>query len=304
MSTVLRLTNLSVSLPRGRGNVAILDDVNLEVQRGEMLALVGESGSGKTIAALSVMRLLPKGANITGHVWLDDVDVTRLDEAAMRRVRGRDVGMVFQNPLAALNPSRTVSQQIEEAYRIHNGGSQKAARARALELLGEVGIPNPATRLDDYPHQFSGGMRQRVMIAMSLACSPKLLIADEPTTGLDPLVARQIMSLIQRLRREHDMGVLFVTHDLSTVEEHADAIHVLYAGRIRGMGHVAGILRASAASLFRGAAGIRRTRRPGKVAEHSRQSAGTGKPACRLPLRATLRLQERRNAKSPIRRRI
>ena len=231
MSAVLRLENLAVALPRGRRTVTILDELNLEVQRGEMLGLVGESGSGKTIAALSIMRLLPKNAEISGHVWLDDRDISRLDETEMRNVRGRDVGMVFQNPLAALNPSRTVSQQIEEAYRIHNGGSARAARARALELLGEVGIPNPATRLDDYPHQFSGGMRQRVMIAMSLACSPKLLIADEPTTGLDPLVARQIMALIQRLRREHDMGVLFVTHDLSVVEEHADAIHVLYAGR-------------------------------------------------------------------------
>jgi peptide/nickel transport system ATP-binding protein len=231
MSAVLRLQNLTVSLPRGRRNVAILDALNLEVNQGEMLALVGESGSGKTIAALSVMRLLPPGAKVTGQVWLGETNLTTLDEREMRRVRGRDAGMVFQNPLAALNPSRTVSAQIEEAYRVHIGGSAKVARARALELLGEVGIPNPATRLDDYPHQFSGGMRQRVMIAMSLACTPKLLIADEPTTGLDPLVAKQIMALIGRLRLELDMGVLFVTHDLSVVEEHADAIHVLYAGR-------------------------------------------------------------------------
>jgi oligopeptide/dipeptide ABC transporter ATP-binding protein len=139
--------------------------------------------------------------------------------------------MVFQNPLAALNPSRTVAAQIAEAYRTHNNVSARAARAKALELLGEVGIPNAAARLDDYPHQFSGGMRQRVMIAMALSCAPKLLIADEPTTGLDPIIARQIMALIARLRREHDMAVLFVTHDLSVVEEHADSIHVLYAGR-------------------------------------------------------------------------
>jgi oligopeptide/dipeptide ABC transporter ATP-binding protein len=232
MSAVLKIDNLSVSLRRGgRANVAILDELNLTVNAGEMLALVGESGSGKTIAALSIMRLLPPGARLDGQIWLGDTDLAALDERAMRRVRGRDVGMVFQNPLAALNPSRTVASQIQEAYRVHQGGSDHAARARALALLGEVGIPNPAKRLDDYPHQFSGGMRQRVMIAMSLACSPKLLIADEPTTGLDPLIARQIMALIARLRREHDMGVLFVTHDLSVVEEHADAIHVLYAGR-------------------------------------------------------------------------
>jgi oligopeptide/dipeptide ABC transporter ATP-binding protein len=229
---VLKLENLSVALPRGAaGTVAILDSLNLTVNAGEMLGLVGESGSGKTIAALSVMRLLPPRAVLTGHAWLGDTDLTTLDERAMRRIRGRGVGMVFQNPLAALNPSKTVASQISEAYRVHEPVSARAGRARALELLGEVGIPNPKSRLDDYPHQFSGGMRQRVMIAMSLACSPKLLIADEPTTGLDPLIARQIMALIARLRAEHDMGVLFVTHDLSVVEEHADAIHVLYAGK-------------------------------------------------------------------------
>ncbi len=232
MSAALKLENLSVSLPRGgTGNIPVLDALNLTVGAGEMLALVGESGSGKTIAALAVMRLLPPGAAMTGSVRLAGTELTALDEQAMRAVRGRDVGMVFQNPLAALNPSRTVAAQIAEAWRVHQGGSARAARARALDLLGEVGIPNPAQRLDDYPHQFSGGMRQRVMIAMALACAPKLLIADEPTTGLDPLIARQIMQLIARLRREHAMGVLFVAHDLSLVEEHADAIHVLYAGR-------------------------------------------------------------------------
>jgi oligopeptide/dipeptide ABC transporter ATP-binding protein len=232
MSAVLRLENLSVALPRGsRRPVPVLDDLNLTVKAGEMLALVGESGSGKTIAALSVMRLLPKGAKITGRAWLGETDLTALDEPAMRRIRGLGAAMVFQNPLAALNPSRTVGSQIQEAYRVHNSASPRAARARALELLGEVGIPNAAARLDDYPHQFSGGMRQRVMIAMALSCGPKLLIADEPTTGLDPLIARQIMALIGRLRRELNMGVLFVTHDLSVVEEHAESIHVLYAGR-------------------------------------------------------------------------
>jgi len=232
MSAVLRLENLSVALPRGaRKPVAVLDELNLTVNAGEMLALVGESGSGKTIAALSVMRLLPKGAKISGQAWLGETELTALDEPAMRRMRGSGVAMVFQNPLAALNPSRTVASQIQEAYRVHNSASPRAARAKTLELLGEVGIPNAAARLDDYPHQFSGGMRQRVMIAMALSCGPKLLIADEPTTGLDPLIARQIMALIGRLRREMDMGVLFVTHDLSIVEAHAESIHVLYAGR-------------------------------------------------------------------------
>jgi peptide/nickel transport system ATP-binding protein len=232
MTPVLRLENFSVALPRGAARpVPILDDLNLTVNPGEMLALVGESGSGKTITALSIMRLLPQGARLGGKIWLSEQNLTQLDESAMRHVRGRDIGMVFQNPLAALNPSRTVASQISEAWIVHRGGSFGQARARTLELLGEVGIPEPARRLDDYPHQFSGGQRQRVMLAMALACSPKLLIADEPTSGLDTVIARQIMALIARLRRELNMAVLFVTHDLSVVAEHADQVHVLYAGK-------------------------------------------------------------------------
>ncbi|HTQ70883.1 MAG TPA: ABC transporter ATP-binding protein [Acidocella sp.] len=231
MSAVLEIKDVSVTLKRGGKSVTILDQFNLSIAPGEMMGLVGESGSGKTIAALAIMRLLPPGAQIQGQILLNGEDLAKADEARMRAVRGKGVGMVFQNPLAALNPSRTVAAQIGEAWRVHQGGGKAQARAKALELLGEVGIPNPDTRLDDYPHQFSGGMRQRVMIAMALACSPKLLIADEPTTGLDPLIARQIMELIARLRRERDMAVLFVTHDLSVVQEHAESIHVLYAGR-------------------------------------------------------------------------
>ncbi|HET9147636.1 MAG TPA: ABC transporter ATP-binding protein [Acetobacteraceae bacterium] len=231
MSTVLSLENLSVALPRGRRLTPILEDVNLAVEAGEFTALVGESGSGKTIASLAIMRLLPRGARVTGRALLGATDLVRLTAPEMRKVRGRDIGMVFQNPLSALNPTMRIGSQIAEVYRAHTGESDRAARARALELLGEVGIPAPASRIDDYPHQFSGGMRQRVMIAMALACSPKLLIADEPTTGLDLLVARQILALLSRLRREHRMGVLFITHDLSIVEEHADQVHVLYAGR-------------------------------------------------------------------------
>ena len=232
MSPVLEIRNLSVALPRGvAGLVKVLEDFSLAIAPGEMLGLVGESGSGKTIAALSIMRLLPPGAVLSGEIRLGGQNLAQASEAEMRRVRGKRAGMVFQNPLSALNPSRSVAAQIAEAWRVHEGGSARAARARALDLLGEVGIPNPAARLDDYPHQFSGGMRQRVMIAMALACAPQLLIADEPSTGLDPLVAAQIMALITRLRRERDMAVLFVTHDLSVVRDHADSIHVLYAGR-------------------------------------------------------------------------
>ncbi|OYV50427.1 MAG: glutathione ABC transporter ATP-binding protein [Rhodospirillales bacterium 20-60-12] len=229
---MLKLDDVSVALRRGKARaMPILDHLSLEVSAGKMLALVGESGSGKTIATLATMRLLPRGAKITGRIMLGETDLLTLDEPAMRRVRGRDIGMIFQNPLSALNPTTRIGAQINEAYRTHTGHSDRAARARTLELLGEVGIPDPAARFDDYPHQFSGGMRQRVMIAMALACSPKLLIADEPTTGLDPLVAKQILALLTRLRRTHNMGVLFITHDLSVVEEYADDVHVLYAGR-------------------------------------------------------------------------
>jgi peptide/nickel transport system ATP-binding protein len=232
VTPVLEISNLNVALPRGGASkVPVLDHFSLAIAPGEMLGLVGESGSGKTIAALSIMRLLPPGAALTGEIHLGGQNLAQASEAEMRRVRGKRIGMVFQNTLAALNPTQTVAAQIAEAWRVHEGGSAKAARARALELLGEVGIPDPAARLDDYPHQFSGGQRQRVMIAMALACSPQLLIADEPTTGLDPLVAAQIMALIARLRRERNMAVLFVTHDLSVVRDHADAIHMLYAGR-------------------------------------------------------------------------
>ncbi|MDR3506008.1 MAG: ABC transporter ATP-binding protein, partial [Acidocella sp.] len=182
MSPVLEIRNLNIALPRGgAGKVSVLDHFSLAIAPGEMLGLVGESGSGKTIAALSIMRLLPPGAELSGEIRLGGQDLAQASEAEMRRVRGKRIGMVFQNTLAALNPTRTIAAQIGEAWRVHEGGSAKAARARALELLGEVGIPDPAARLDDYPHQFSGGQRQRVMIAMALACSPQLLIADEPT---------------------------------------------------------------------------------------------------------------------------
>jgi oligopeptide/dipeptide ABC transporter ATP-binding protein len=233
---VLALQQLGVTLPSrdGGGHVAVLEQLDLVVREGEMTALVGESGSGKTIAALAAMRLLPPGARISGRVLFGTgagaEDLLALDERQMRRRRG-SIGMVFQNPLSALNPSMTIGRQVAEGHRLHSGAGAAAARRHAIELLGEVGIPNPSSRLDDYPHQFSGGQRQRVMIAAALACAPKLLIADEPTTGLDPLVARQILQLLAKLRVEHRMGLLFITHDLSIVEEYAQSLTVLYAGR-------------------------------------------------------------------------
>ena len=234
MSTepILALRKLRVTLPsrRSGGRVAVLEDLDLLVRPGEMTALVGESGSGKTIAALAAMRLLPPGATVSGQALFHGEDLLTLGERRMRARRG-SIGMVFQNPLSALNPSMTIGRQVAEGHRLHSGADAAAARRHAIDLLGEVGIPEPARRVDEYPHQFSGGQRQRVMIAAALACAPKLLIADEPTTGLDPLVARQILELLARLQREHRMGLLFITHDLSIVERYAQSLSVLYAGR-------------------------------------------------------------------------
>ena len=227
MTPALRMDAVSVAI----GGTRILEALDLEVARGEFVALVGESGSGKTIAALSVTRQLPAGAEFWGRIVVDGTDVLGLDATGLRRIRGGAVGMVFQNPLSALNPSHTVGAQIGEAVRLHARLSGAAAARRAVELMREVGIPDPEGRMGEHPHRFSGGQRQRVMIAIALAAEPKLLIADEPTTGLDPLVAQQILALLARLRRQHDMGVLFVTHDFGVVRAHADRVHVLYAGR-------------------------------------------------------------------------
>jgi ABC-type glutathione transport system ATPase component len=228
---LLHMHQVTVSLPRAGQPVRVLTAVDLTVNSGETLALVGESGSGKTTAALAVMRLLPPGATIAGQITLAGTDILALDPPSLRTLRGRDIGMVFQNASAALNPSYPVGHQIAEAYRLQTKSSARTARAHAIALLAEAGIVNPAARISDYPHQFSGGMRQRVMLAMALACSPKLLIADEPTSGLDPANARQTMALIARLQRDRHMAVLLITHDLSIVADHAHRVQVLHAGR-------------------------------------------------------------------------
>jgi oligopeptide/dipeptide ABC transporter ATP-binding protein len=209
-----------------------------------MLALVGESGSGKTMAALSIPRLLPAGATLSGRIFLGDQVLTDLPDAALRHVRARRIGMVFQDPLAALNPSHTVGAQVAEPVRLNLGLGRRAAWSRAVELLAEMGIADPAARALDYPHQFSGGMRQRVMMAVALACDPALLIADEPTTGLDPDLKAQILDLLGRSRRDRHLAVLLVSHDLALVRRHADQVHVLYAGRTAERGPSAGVFAA------------------------------------------------------------
>jgi peptide/nickel transport system ATP-binding protein len=230
---LLEIENLSVELRTRRGVVHAVDDVSLVVERGETVALVGESGCGKTMTCLAIMRLLPSGGRINGgRISIAGSDVTDLSERRMRQVRGDKVGMVFQDPSNALNPTLSIGEQIAEPVRIHRGASGRQALERAAEVLGMVGVPNPAERLSAFPHELSGGLRQRVAIAVALACSPSLVIADEPTTALDVTIQAQIVELLDSLRQRLDLGLLLITHDLSLVAERADRVLVMYGGRI------------------------------------------------------------------------
>lgn len=229
MLPLLDVQHLTVSF----GSVPVVRDVSFQLFRGRTLCLVGESGSGKSMTAFSIMRLLPSPGRITsGSLLFDGQDLLRLREKDMRSRRGRDISMIFQEPMTSLNPVLRIGKQLAEPLEIHEGLHGREAEEKAAELMELVGIPDPRRRLNDYPHQFSGGMRQRVMIAMALACSPKLLLADEPTTALDITIQGQILRLLGRLARERDMGVLLITHDLGVVAEMADEVGVMYAGRI------------------------------------------------------------------------
>lgn len=229
---LLQVTDLRVQFPTDDGAVRSVDGLSFTLDRGQRLGIVGESGSGKSVTSLSIMGLHKAGtAEITGSIKLNGEELVGADPDRVRRLRGATMAMIFQDPLSALNPYYTVGSQIVEAYRIHNDVSKKAARSRAIELLDRVGIPQPDRRVDDYPHQFSGGMRQRAMIAMALSCDPALLIADEPTTALDVTVQAQILDLIRDLQAEFDSAVIMITHDLGVVAELADEMLVMYAGR-------------------------------------------------------------------------
>ncbi|MGH3154212.1 MAG: dipeptide ABC transporter ATP-binding protein [Streptosporangiaceae bacterium] len=233
MTSLLEIEDLHTEIRLRRAVVHAIDGVSLTVEAGECLGIVGESGCGKTMTALSVMRLLPGGGHITsGRITVDGTSITALPEDKMQDVRGNLVGMVFQDPLTSLNPTMTIGDQIAESVRLHRGASKPAALARAVEVLGLVGMPRPAERVSNYPHQLSGGMRQRVMIAMALACEPKLLIADEPTTALDVTIQKQILELIDDLRERLGMAVILVTHDLGVIAGRADRVAVMYAGRV------------------------------------------------------------------------
>jgi oligopeptide/dipeptide ABC transporter ATP-binding protein len=230
---LLEVKGLKVRFTTEDGIVRAVDDVSFELDRGKVLGIVGESGSGKSVTAMTLLGLTrDKNTAFEGEVLYDGEDLLALPESRLRDVRGAEIAMIFQDPMTSLNPVYTVGDQIVEAIVTHEQASKKEAKRRAVELLREVGIPNPQQRVDDYPHQFSGGMRQRAMIAMALSCNPDVLIADEPTTALDVTIQAQILELLDRLRADFDSAVILITHDLGVVAEVADEIAVMYAGRI------------------------------------------------------------------------
>jgi len=232
MSDFLEVNNLKIHFRTDDGVVKAVDGLSFGLERGQTLGIVGESGSGKSVTSLGILGLHRGGnARVSGEVWLDGEELIGAPREDVRKLRGRKMAMIFQDPLAAMHPFYTVGHQITEAYRVHNRASRKAARRHAVDMLGRVGIPQPHRRVDDYPHQFSGGMRQRAMIAMALVNNPELLIADEPTTALDVTVQAQILDLIRKLQVEFGSAVIIITHDLGVVAELADDLLVMYGGR-------------------------------------------------------------------------
>ena len=233
VAPLLEVTDLRIEFRTADSCVHAVNGVSYSLAEGETLGIVGESGCGKSVSALALMRLIPRPAGriVGGMIRFGGRDLLELSEAELRAVRGKEIAMVFQDPLTSLNPVLPIGQQIAEAMTLHLGLSGRQARARVGELLDLVGIPDPHRRIDDYPHQFSGGMRQRVMIAMALSCRPRLLIADEPTTALDVTVQAQIVELVRRLQREFGMAMIWITHDLGVVARLADRVMVMYAGR-------------------------------------------------------------------------
>ncbi|MBM2322816.1 MULTISPECIES: ABC transporter ATP-binding protein [Marivita] len=242
--TVLEVRDLRVEFPTRTGILTALDGVSLSIQRGEILGVVGESGAGKSMTGLAILGLLePPGRIAGGEIWLSGDRIDTLSEREMENVRGGRIGAIFQDPLTSLNPLFRVGDQLVETIRLHTDLGKEQARARALELLREVGIPAPENRIDAYPHQFSGGMRQRVVIALALCAEPELIVADEPTTALDVSIQAQITALLRQLCRERGTAVMLVTHDMGVIAETADRVAVMYAGRIAEMGTVEDVVR-------------------------------------------------------------
>jgi oligopeptide/dipeptide ABC transporter ATP-binding protein len=243
MQPLIEIKDLRTHFATAKGTVKAVDGVDIALNAGDTLGIVGESGCGKTVLALSILRLIPvpPGRIVSGQIFFEGRDLLQITEDEMRQVRGRDISMVFQEPMTSLNPVFKVGEQIAEGIRLHQGLDGWEARQRAIDMLRLVGIPAPGIRADDYPHQMSGGMRQRVMIAMALACNPRLMLADEPTTALDVTIQAQIIDLINRLKIEKGTAVILVTHDLGVIAEAAQRVAVMYAGRIVEQGAVSTI---------------------------------------------------------------
>lgn len=243
MSSLLEVKHLQVEFPTRRGVLKALDDISFSISRGEVLGVVGESGAGKSLTGASIIGLLdPPGRISGGEIYLDDKRIDNLDAKEMRKVRGREIGAIFQDPLTSLNPLYTVGYQIVETIQTHLNLSSKQAKERAIELLESTGIPAARERIDHYPHQFSGGMRQRVVIALALAADPKLIVADEPTTALDVSIQAQIIDLLKKLCKENGTSVILITHDMGVIAETADRVAVMYAGRIIEIGAVQDVI--------------------------------------------------------------
>ncbi len=241
---LLEVENLSVTFPTRRGLLTAVDAISFSIDRGEILGVVGESGAGKSMTGYAIIGLLePPGRVEAGTIALDGKRIDHLPPDAMRKIRGRHIGAIFQDPLTSLNPLLRISDQLVETIRTHLDLTERQARARALDLLKEVGIAAAEERIDQYPHQFSGGMRQRIVIALALCAEPRLIIADEPTTALDVSIQAQIIRLLKRLCREHDTAVMLITHDMGVIAEIADRVAVMYAGRIAEIGPVAQVIK-------------------------------------------------------------
>lgn len=233
MTKLLHVSSLSTHFTLPSGTLKVVDNLDLSVAEGETLAIVGESGCGKSMTALSIMRLVPPpGAIVSGTLEFQGQDLRALSNLQMQKIRGNSISMIFQEPMTSLNPVFRIGDQITEGLLLHRQLTRRQAREKAIEMLNRVGIPSPASRYNDYPHQLSGGMRQRIMIAMALSCEPRLLIADEPTTALDVTIQAQILELIDNLKREYGMGLLLITHDLGVVAERSHRTAIMYAGKI------------------------------------------------------------------------
>ncbi|EKF17502.1 ABC transporter ATP-binding protein [Nitratireductor pacificus] len=241
---LLTVSGLDLGARRGATALRLVEDVSLALEEGSIQGIVGESGSGKSLTCRAIIGLLPSGVNVTrGSIRLDGEELTALDEARMRTVRGHGIGMIFQNPSACLDPVMTIGDQIGEVFRQRNGASRQEARQEAVELLRQVGIPDPLRRVENYPHEFSGGMKQRAMIAAALACRPRILIADEPTTALDVTIQAQILRLLMDLRDSLGLSILLVTHDLAVVAQTCDTVTVMYGGKVAETARAGELLR-------------------------------------------------------------